>query len=79
MKIGIIGAMQIEVDNLKKHMTDTKETQMSGVIFTQGQVEGVEVVAAVCGVGKVFAVFEDRYQCLRLLWKQLICYFPHWQ
>lgn len=55
MKIGIIGAMQIEVDNLKKHMTDTKEAQISGVTFTQGQVEGVEVVAAVCGVGKVFA------------------------
>ena len=55
MRIGIIGAMQIEVDNLKKHLTDTTEEVVSGVTFTSGRVDGVEVVAAVSGVGKVFA------------------------
>ncbi|MCR4868685.1 MAG: 5'-methylthioadenosine/adenosylhomocysteine nucleosidase [Lachnospiraceae bacterium] len=55
MRIGIIGAMQIEVDNLKKHMENTTEEVISGVTFTSGTVAGAEVVAAVSGVGKVFA------------------------
>ncbi len=55
MKIGIIGAMQIEVDNLKAHMQDVSEEVVSGVTFTKGTIGGKEVIAAVCGVGKVFA------------------------
>mgnify|MGYP002421355005 CR=1 FL=1 len=55
MKIGIIGAMQIEVDNLKAHMEDVSEEVVSGVTFTKGTIGGKEVIAAVCGVGKVFA------------------------
>ena len=35
MKIGIIGAMQIEVDNLKAHMEDVSEEVVSGVTFTR--------------------------------------------
>ncbi|MCR5143879.1 MAG: 5'-methylthioadenosine/adenosylhomocysteine nucleosidase [Lachnospiraceae bacterium] len=55
MRLGIIGAMQIEIENLKKHMTNVKNEEVSGVTFTIGEVEGVEVVAAVSGIGKVFA------------------------
>ena len=84
MKIGIIGAMQIEVDNLKKHMTDTKEAQISGVTFTQGQVEGVEVVAAVCGVGKVFAAICTEAMILKydvdcvMLWEIRLGFCLDW-
>lgn len=53
--IGIIGAMQIEVDNLKANMKQTTEEVVSGVTFTRGMIGDKEVVAAVCGVGKVFA------------------------
>ena len=53
--IGIIGAMQIEVENLKNHMENVTEEQVSGVTFTKGTIGDKEVVAAVCGVGKVFA------------------------
>lgn len=55
MKIGVIGAMQIEVDNLKKAMKVEKTEEVSSVSFTVGKLGDVDVVAAVCGVGKVFA------------------------
>ena len=55
MKIGIIGAMQMEIDELKESMTEPKTEQVSGVTYYSGTVAGVDVVAAVCGVGKVFA------------------------
>lgn len=53
--IGIIGAMDIEVDILKK-MTEDKVTEtVSGVEFCLGKLFGREVVIAKCGIGKVFA------------------------
>lgn len=55
MTIGVIGAMQMEMDNLKESMTDAHIESVSGVNFMIGQVNGVEVVAAVSGIGKVFA------------------------
>ena len=55
MKIGVIGAMQIEVDGLKAQMTDTQSQCISGITFTTGKLNGVEIVAAISGVGKVFA------------------------
>ena len=55
MKIGIIGAMQMEMDNLKEAMLDTRTETVSGVTFVLGQINDVEVVAAVSGIGKVFA------------------------
>ena len=53
--IGIIGAMQVEVEGLKKSMTDTAVEEISGVTFTTGKLCGKDVVVAVSGVGKVFA------------------------
>lgn len=55
MKIGIIGAMQMEVDNLKEVLENQSTETVSGVDFVSGTIGDVEVVAAVCGVGKVFA------------------------
>lgn len=53
--IGVIGAMKPEIDALKERLTDKQVTTVSGVEFVRGQFEGTEVVAAVCGIGKVFA------------------------
>ena len=36
-------------------MENVKNEEVSGVTFTIGEIEGVEIVAAVSGVGKVFA------------------------
>ena len=51
MIICVIGAMQIEIDNLKNPSYES----ISGVEFVKGTIGGTEVVAAVSGVGKVFA------------------------
>jgi adenosylhomocysteine nucleosidase len=53
--IGIIGAMDIEVDALVSSMTKKKVTEVSGIKFYQGKLCGKDVVVAKCGIGKVFA------------------------
>ena len=55
MKLGIIGAMQIEIENLKPSIKNQKTSTISGVNFIEGEISGVPVVAAVSGIGKVFA------------------------
>ncbi|MCR5416670.1 MAG: 5'-methylthioadenosine/adenosylhomocysteine nucleosidase [Pseudobutyrivibrio sp.] len=55
MKLGIIGAMQIEIENLKPNIKNLKTETISGVEFLEGEIDGVPVVAAVSGIGKVFA------------------------
>ncbi len=55
MKLGIIGAMQIEIENLRPAIKNQSTKVISGVEFTIGEIDGVEVVAAVSGIGKVFA------------------------
>ena len=55
MTIGVIGAMQMEMDNLKEAMTGVQVESVSGVNFMLGEIHGVKVVAAVSGIGKVFA------------------------
>ncbi len=53
--IGIIGAMRIEVEKLKAQMAETQTKVFSGIEFVSGRLNGKDVVAAQCGVGKVFA------------------------
>lgn len=53
--IGIIGAMDVEVENLKAQISDKKIDIISGIEFVSGKICGKEVVIAKCGIGKVFA------------------------
>lgn len=53
--IGLIGAMKVEVDGICAAMTDKKEKHISGIDFVCGKLGKNDVVAAVCGIGKVFA------------------------
>lgn len=53
--IGIIGAMESEVDAIKAQIQQPQERVISGITFVQGTLHGISVVAAVCGIGKVFA------------------------
>ena len=55
MRIGVIGAMQMEIDNLKESKENIKTEIISGVTFVSGTIGDKEVVAAVSGIGKVFA------------------------
>ena len=53
--IGIIGAMALEIENLKNELEDPREERISGMLFTRGRLCGAEGVLAVCGIGKCFA------------------------
>ena len=41
MTIGVIGAMQMEVDDLKAQMTDTQTEVYSGVEFVEGKIGAI--------------------------------------
>lgn len=53
--IGIIGAMEVEVNTLKSMISFPEIKKISGIEFVSGKIYGKEVVVAACGVGKVFA------------------------
>ncbi len=55
MKIGIIGAMDVEVNHLKETMKITKTTVVAGQEYCEGTIGDTEVVVVKCGVGKVRA------------------------
>lgn len=53
--IGIIGAMDIEIEKITAAMSDVSSETISGITYTRGFIGGTQAVAAVCGIGKVFA------------------------
>ncbi len=53
--LGIIGAMEIEVARIVEAMNDAQTTQIAGIDFHRGTLNGCEVVVARCGIGKVCA------------------------
>ena len=55
VKTGIIGAMDEEVDSLKKAVSDAKTTNIGSMEFCEGMLDGQNVVIVKCGVGKVNA------------------------
>ena len=55
MKLGIIGAMTVEIESLKAQMENLEITEKAGMEFCSGILEGVDAVLVVCGVGKVNA------------------------
>lgn len=61
-KIGIIGAMELEVEQLKAEMTDTKIITKAGMEFHEGCLNGASVVVVRCGIGKVNAAL-----CVQIL------------
>ena len=63
MKLGIIGAMEQEVETLLSVMTDKKETEKAGSIFYEGLLEKLPVVVVRCGIGKVNAALCAQILC----------------
>lgn len=51
--LGIIGAMQVEIAALRRVMTGVQTETISGMEYVRGMLDGKEVVAVVCGEGKV--------------------------
>ena len=65
MTIGIIAAMKLELDALRAVIDNPVEETVSGITFTRGTISGRSVVAAVSGVGKVFAALCAQTMILR--------------
>ena len=55
MKLGIIGAMDVEVALLKEKMENTVTATHAASVYCEGTLEGVPAVVVQCGVGKVNA------------------------
>lgn len=62
-KLGIIGAMQVEVELLLGAMENKTETTIAGSDFYAGTLEGLDVVVVQCGVGKVNAAICAQILC----------------
>lgn len=55
MKLGIIGAMDVEVAALKAKMENITVTTRAGMEYYAGTLEGLPAVVVQCGVGKINA------------------------
>ena len=53
--IGIIGAMNTEVETLISALTDKQETVIAGSHFFSGKLGSADAVVVMCGIGKVAA------------------------
>ena len=62
-KLGIIGAMDVEVATLKETMEDLTVTNRAGMAFYDGILEGLPAVVVQCGVGKVNAAMCVQVLC----------------
>ncbi|MRG86678.1 5'-methylthioadenosine/S-adenosylhomocysteine nucleosidase [Salinibacillus xinjiangensis] len=67
MTVGIIGAMDEEIELIKSKMTIEYEEKVAGSLFYQGQLHGIQVVLLKSGIGKVNAamsttILMERYQ-----------------
>ena len=63
IKLGIIGAMTVEIETLKAQMLDIKVREHASMTFFEGSLEGLPVVVVVCGVGKVNAAICVQVLC----------------
>lgn len=62
-KLGIIGAMAIEIETLKENMKDMRLSCHAGMEFWEGNLEDLPVVVVQCGVGKVNAAMCTQILC----------------
>lgn len=62
-KLGIIGAMEQEVETLLGLMENKQETEKAGSRFYNGTLEGLPVTVVQCGVGKVNAAMCTQILC----------------
>lgn len=62
-KLGIIGAMEVEIETLLGEMENKASTTRAGSTFWEGKLEGLDVVVVQCGVGKVNAALCAQILC----------------
>ena len=62
-KLGIIGAMTVEVETLKAQLENIRITEKADMTFYEGLLEGLPAVVVQCGVGKVNAAMCVQILC----------------
>lgn len=62
-KLGIIGAMDVEVATLKEKMENKSAQTIAGSDYCEGKLEGMDAVVVQCGVGKVNAALCAQILC----------------
>ena len=72
MKLGIIGAMDVEVATLKAKMENVTVTIRAGMEYYTGTLEGLPAVVVQCGVGKINAamctqILIDRFEVTHIV------------
>ena len=70
--IGIIGALEEEVNNIINDLQEKEEHFISGQTYTTGKIFGKDVVVAKCGVGKVFSAISTEVMILKFNAKIII-------
>ena len=63
MKLGIIGAMESEVETLVGHLMAVRQTYLAGTVFYEGKLNGVDTAVVRCGIGKVNAALCVQMLC----------------
>ena len=71
--IGIIAAMDVEIDTLKNKMTDISTTSYFGTEFLCGKLNGKDVVCVTCGVGKVAAASRISAMIIKYSPEVIVC------
>jgi len=71
--IGIIAAMDVEIDTLKSKMTEVSTEVYFGAEFLRGKLKGKAVVAVTCGVGKVAAASRISAMIIKYSPKVIVC------
>ena len=62
-KLGIIGAMELEVETLLEKMEEKSSRVMAKSTFYTGKLQGLDAVVVQCGVGKVNAAICAQILC----------------
>ncbi|NLB90185.1 MAG: 5'-methylthioadenosine/adenosylhomocysteine nucleosidase [Clostridiales bacterium] len=70
--IGIISAMDVEIESLINQLTHCVQTEISSLCFYEGKLHSQRVVLAVCGVGKVNAAICTQTMILHFSPKRII-------
>ncbi len=63
IKLGIIGAMDIEIQTLKEAMENVTATEKAGTVYYEGTLMGLPAVLVKCGIGKVNAAIGAQILC----------------
>ena len=63
MKLGIIGAMEQEVETLLGLLDGKRSAQKAGSTYYEGTLDGLDVVVVQCGIGKVNAALCVQVLC----------------